>query len=64
MIHSIEILKEALETETRFVEQTEDEIAKFQERIKFATQLLSGAKIKVKNIKDAIVKLGGSIEPD
>jgi len=63
MIHSLDVLKEALKTEQSFVEKEYD-IKKFQERIYFADQQLSQAKVKVNSIKDAIVKLGGSIESD
>jgi hypothetical protein len=64
MTHSLEVLKEALITEQNFVENREEEIKKFQERIYFADQQLSNSNLKIKNIKDAIVKLGGNIEPD
>jgi hypothetical protein len=64
MIHSLDVLKEALKTEQSFVAEKEYDIKKFQERIYFADQQLSQAKVKVNSIKDAIVKLGGSIESD
>jgi len=64
MMHSVEVLNEALKTEQQFVAIKEQDIAKWQERMKFADQQLSQAKVKVNSIKDAIVKLGGSIESD
>ena len=62
MIHSIDVLKDALKTEQRFVEIKEEEIKKHQERIHFAVEQLSDSECKINNIKDAIFKLGGSID--
>ena len=64
MTHPLDILKDTLETEQDFINHQKDEINKFKERIYFASQQISTAEITVNNIKDAIVKLGGSFEPD
>ena len=64
MTHPLDILKDTLETEQDFINHQKDEINKFKERIYFASQQISTAEITVNNIKDAIVKLGGSVEPD
>jgi|GEM_PF-4190741 hypothetical protein len=64
MTHPLDILKDTLETEQDFINHQKDEINKFQERIYFASQQISTAEITVNNIKDAIIKLGGSVEPD
>ena len=64
MTHPLDILKDTLETEQDFINHQKDEINKFKELIYFASQQISTAEITVNNIKDAIVKLGGSVEPD
>ena len=63
MTHPLDILKDTLETEQDFIKHQKEEINKFQERIQFATQQISTAEIIANNIIDAIVKLGGSIDP-
>ena len=64
MMHSVEVLNEALKTEQQFVAIKEQDIAKWQERMKFDLQQLQQAEFNIASIKTAIVKLGGSIESD
>ena len=64
MMHSVEVLNEALKTEQQFVAIKEQDIAKWQERMKFDLQQLQQAEFNIASIKTAIVKLGGRIESD